>query len=143
MSEKRGALFSQYATDADIESKGRWLNFGENPDGTVCRIRVARSGGNNRKYNKAVEVATRPHRRAINMNILPEDKMMNIMIDVLAETVVLEWEHVQDGNGVEIPFSEKEVKSLLKSLPDLYAEILRHSTDHKNYLESSEEDSGN
>lgn len=138
-------LYSQYETSAKLEKEGRWLNYGQNEaDGKDIRIRVARSGGGNKAFRKLMEAKTRPHRRAIETGKIDPDTLNAIMIEVMAQVVVVDWENVTDRDGKKLTCTKENIIKLLTDLPDLYAEILAYSQDGSVYrLEEMEEESKN
>lgn len=121
------SLFKQFETSPDLERKGVLLDYGKNADGTDIMIRIARAGGANKQYDKRMEILTKPMRRQIQNETVEAESIDRVFRKVWAETVVLGWEHVQDEQGKEIPFSVDNCIALFEKLPDLFADIQEQS----------------
>lgn len=117
------ALSKIFKTDKALETKGIWLDYGENDKGKNMRVLVARSGGQNKRFSKALEQATRPYRAAIQNNSLPDNIADKIYLGVFVDTVLLDWENIPDEKGNIVPFSRDAAKSLLNDLPEWFADI--------------------
>ena len=111
------SLFKQFETNPDLERKGVLLDYGKNADGTDIMIRIARAGGANKQYDKRMEILTKPMRRQIQNETVEAESIDRVFRKVWAETVVLGWEHVQDEQGKEIPFSVDNCIALFEKLP--------------------------
>ena len=81
-------IFAQFATDETLEENGTWF-----PIGGGARVLVARSG--NRKYAKLLTKEVERNKKALDLNDDAADKLSEeIMIGVIAETILLGWEDV-------------------------------------------------
>lgn len=100
-----------YGTDKKKETDGIWKDMGDG-----LSMRIARM--NNANYRKRFQVLTKPHQRALRKDRLSEDIAEKIMIQCLAETIVLDWKGVEE-NGKEIPFSVENATRILTEYPDL------------------------
>lgn len=109
--------YETFGTDKEAETDGIDLDYGS------FKIRVARAGGSNRKYQAALDARLRPYRRQIASGTLSEEIGEKVLREVFAETVVLSWDNVTDRKGDPIPFSRENVKKLFEDLPDLFADI--------------------
>lgn len=99
-------IFAQFATDETLEENGTWF-----PIGGGARLLVARSG--NRKYAKLLTKEVERNKKALDLNDDAADKLSEeIMIAVLAETILLGWEGVS-FKGEEIEYSVANAKKLL------------------------------
>jgi hypothetical protein len=122
------SIYKQFETDKECEQKGVWLPVGVNEDGSKAMIRIARAGGSNQKYQKVLEVRTKPYRRMIQNDILEVKVADEVMVEVFADAVVLAWEGILDREGKPIPFSRENVVKLFKELPDLFNDVREQST---------------
>lgn len=120
------SLRSQFATNSKSEIEGIAVKYAPNDDGTEPTFIVARAGGNNKEYSKTFEKVTRPYRRT--MDSMPPEQAKNILMDIFVESILKGWEHVQDENGVELPFTKENAIALFKDLPDLYADLSEKSS---------------
>lgn len=125
-------MYDQFATDTDLELKGIWIDYGD------FRVKLARAGGANKKHLSYMEKKTKPFRRAIQAGTMSEERGAEILYDVYAKTVVLDWE-VSDGvdkdgmtkwkrgihkeDGGILPFTEENVVQTFKNLPDLFLDL--------------------
>jgi hypothetical protein len=116
-------LFRLFATDEKLEMDGVWIEYGLNDAGLPIRFRIARAGGRNTEYAKALERATRPYRRAIQTGTIDPKIAENIYMRVFVDSVLLGWENVQDKDGTVIPFSRESAIDLFRRLPALYDDL--------------------
>ena len=99
-------IFAQFATDETLEENGTWF-----PIGGGARVLVARSG--NRKYAKLLTKEVERNKKALDLNDDAADKLSEeIMIGVIAETLLLGWEGVS-FKGEELEYSVANAKKLL------------------------------
>lgn len=117
------SLYNTFKTDRNLETSGVWLNYGPNSKGGDQRIKVARAGGANKSFQKALTTKMRPFRRQLETGTMDVAVADTLMLDVYAETVVLGWENIEDQDGNELPFSVENVKQLFADLPDLAADV--------------------
>lgn len=111
------SLQKSFAINKAAETEGTWIDICANEDGTVARFKIARASRRNKRYTKAMEKATKPFRAILSdLDTKTDDA---ITAKVLAETILLDWEHVQDAPGSEIPFSQENALKVLMEYPDL------------------------
>jgi hypothetical protein len=141
-------MYAQFKTDAAMESGGVWLDYGD------FKLKIARAGGANKKFQKVLEARTKPFRRAMQTETMNNDKAMEILRGVYAETIVLAWETKVDGefkSGIEnpeggdlLPYNSANVTEVFNTLPDLFADIQEQSNKVAIFREELlESDSGN
>ena len=146
-------MYSMYETDPAIEQEGIWADYGD------FRVLLARAGGANKKFMQYTEKRTKPFRRAIQQGVMTEARSRNLLIDIYAETVILNWEiadgeddkgdiiwkqgiHAKDGSVLE--FNKSNVVLTLKNLPVLLEDLQTTATTATLYhREDMEDDSGN
>lgn len=85
-------VYAGFLTSKLEEEKGKWLEFG------ALRVRVARSGGSNKRFKLLLEAKTRPYQRAIKNDMMDNAVAERIMREVFAETIVTGWE-TKDASG--------------------------------------------
>lgn len=138
------SLYKLYRSDKDLERQGVWLNFGENSDGQEIRVKVARVGGSNHRYAKAMERATRPHRRAIAAGTLSDAQSRRIFYEVYADTILLDWEGVQGPDDKPLPYNRENVLKVFNDLPDFFNVIREQAEQLSNFQDGGlEDDLGN
>jgi len=116
------SLYKQFATNSEKETEGVKIEFHEatNDDGSVPSFFVSRMGKTNKRYSKALEAATRPYRRQIELGTMNNDTAETLFLGVFVDTVLKGWENVKDANGNELPFNKQNAVKLLTDLPDVY-----------------------
>jgi hypothetical protein len=151
-----GKLYEMYATNRKAEVEGVIIDIGE---GTTFRL--ARRTRSNKRYTKALDVATKPHAIALEKETISPELSDQIMLDVFCETILLDWTGVEYderifgkiepyyGNSqtvgrAEVPqhveFSVENAKLLMKALPDLYDDLSKQSQKHSLYRDKQDED---
>lgn len=102
-------LFKTYKTDTSLEKKGIVYT----PDAGTA-ITLARAGGSNTKFSKALAAKTKPYRRQIEAGTFDSDLDRKIMAEVFASTIILSWETLvhKDGSDVLISGIEADPENL-------------------------------
>lgn len=127
------SMYAAHATDNKLEKSGVWVDYGD------FRVKIAKAGGANRKYNQLVERAIKPHRRAIQAGTMTEERARPILVDVFAQTIVLGWETWDEKAdkfvpGIEQPdgsigeYSLENVKKVFNDLPAVFNMVKEDST---------------
>ncbi len=109
--------YKNFKTDATMETDGIWLDYGD------YQIRIARAGGSNVNYAKAVERYAAKHKLAIRNETLDNEVQEKLMIQVYADSIILGWTNVKDENDQDMSFNRDNVVKLLTDLPDLFKDI--------------------
>lgn len=131
-------LYEAFETSKDSETDGITILVGE------AEIDVARAGGANSAFAKIYEELTRPHRRALELGLLPESMGQAIMIELYARACVKGWRNVKDRTGKLLEFTLENVIKLFKELPALFAEVRKVADDYANFRSAArQEDAGN
>lgn len=100
-------LNKQFNVDTSLEEKGVWIQMDEE-----TKVLIARNG--NAKYREVMTRRTAPFKAAIRNNILPEKTAEKILIEAMADAILLGWEGMKE-NGAEIPYTrDKAVEMLTK-----------------------------
>lgn len=139
-------LFKAYKTDAVAEVDGVDIEFfdAQNEDGTIPTFKVSRLGKSNKKYTKALEVATRPYRRQIELGVLKPEVSEKIFLDVFCTTILIGWNNVIGEDGTPLKYSKDNAIKLMTALPDLYERIQSEASIASNFRDASlEEESKN
>lgn len=120
-------LFKTFKADATLEKSGILLQYGTaQRDGkeVPVTIRIARAGGANTMFDKVLEAKTKPYKRMIQTDSLDKKVSERIMREVYAQTVVLDWENVQDEDGEFLEFTHENVIAMFEALPDLFTDVV-------------------
>lgn len=121
-------LYQMFQTNQQHEQDGIVLDYGQ-----AGKIRIARSGGSNTKFSRALSERFKPYRRQFDNGTLPDDVANRIMIDVYADAVILGWEGVTGQSGLPLEFSRSNVVQLLTDLPELFRDIQDQSGKAANF----------
>ena len=120
------SMYKTFATESDFEINGISLDYGS------FRVKIARAGGKNKRFAKVLEAKAKPFRRAIQTEMMDQEQGLELLRQVYAEAVILNWETLVDGEwkvGIEGPdgdllaFSKENIVMTLKNLPDLFQDI--------------------
>jgi hypothetical protein len=120
MSKK--SIYDKFGTDKKAEQEGVILDYGDG-----LRIRIARAGGSNIRFEKTVQTKMRRFGLQAKHDLLDPDQMREVMREVMAETVVLGWEGVTDRDGNPLAFNRENCIQVFKDLPDLFEDVLEQS----------------
>jgi len=136
-------IFAQYATDETLENNGTWFEIGSGSS-----ILVARAG--NRAYSKFLSKEVERNRKVLDLNDDASDaKSDEIMIDVMAETILLGWKTkvgdeekaVVNFKKAELPYSKENAKKLLV-LKDFRKLVAEKAGDTDSFRLKLEEEQG-
>lgn len=151
--------YAAFRTDEDKERNGSFLVLG------AFRIKVARAGGKNIKYSGLRDTLTKQHRRAIQLDTLPQKIQDALNAELAAKALVTGWEvdeHFGEtddnggalepnwiagkmhdpANGEVVEFTPELAMKTFITYNDLYQQVAGHAADLENYLdrEQIEED---
>jgi len=137
------SLRKQFKTDKKLEAKGIEIEF---PDALIT---VARAGGSNKKYKRALAKALKPFKSAVDTDSLDEDRMLPVIIKPFVDEVLLDWKTWVDGawvSGIEgstpgaiVEFTKENATKFLLECPELYYELQEKAVGRKLFLEDMEE----
>lgn len=142
--------YEMFDQDENLEQNGVYIEY------PLFRVLVARAGGSNKRYTKALMQKAKPYRRAIQTETLGEEIGDALMVSTFAEACVLSWDTretpdgewkrgtMHDVNGNVTTFSGDAVKQLFKARPELYKALQEDSNRAALYRrEVRDNDSGN
>lgn len=147
------SMFSQFETSEKLESQGIWVDYGD------FRVRLAHTGGANKKFISMMEAETKPYRRLIQNNAMDENRTKGIYYKVFATTAVLAWEvktgENEDGSTIWSPGIHRKDGSVMEptvqniiatfnALPNLLQDLKQTADNTSLYrAEGLEEDAKN
>ena len=132
-------LYRHYRTDPEKDTKGVWIEF---PAAGV-RLRIARAGITNKRYQAALEKALKPYRRALGKGLMDDDTAKKIVMKVFADTIVMDWEGLEDEDGQPVEFSAEACFKVFSDLPEFFGDVQGEAQDLAAFREDFEEDSKN
>lgn len=127
-------IFAQFATDESLENNGTWFPIGDD-----SRVLVARSG--NRAYAKMLTKLVEQGRKTLDLGGEVADKKSDeIMIEVMANTILLGWESLS-FKGEDLEYSVENAKTLL-SVKDFRKLIAQFADDTAAFKMKAEVEQG-
>lgn len=153
MSQPRNP-YAAFETSKDLEADGIFVDYG------MFRVRIARAGGANRRYQTLLEQKGRPHRRAAQLGTLDEETADRIVAEAFAEAVVRDWQtKVVEGEGDEraerwdrfivmpgtlerLDVTVPNLVRVLLAIPDLFADLREQATSVANFLAAERAEAG-
>ena len=128
-------IFASFATDESLEVEGKWFNLSK-----TARVKVARAGNPN--YVKRLRKKLDENR--IDLESQGEeanDLAEKVMIDVMADTILLGWEDIQ-FQGKPMGYSPLNARLLLK-VKDFRKKVSGFSESFEAFKVKQEEELGN
>jgi hypothetical protein len=136
------SIYDLYETDMSKEVDGFWY-----PVNKSISIKMARAGGANMAFTKAMEQKTRSHRKrggAFEGDNVDVELANELMREAFAETIILDWKGVTNKEGKKIAYSPAAAVKLLTDLPDLFIDLREAAGSAANFrAEGIKEDVGN
>ena len=106
-----------FATDRQLEINGAW-----HPIGMGARILVARD--NNPKYIQALRTAMEPYRTPAQRAELSGEEGDKLLCGILARTILLGWENIQDEDKVDLPYTHENAEMVLNKYPEFRSLVI-------------------
>lgn len=136
------SIWDLYETDADRETEGFWYKVNKK-----ITVKLARAGGANLSFTKAMEALTREHRKrggAFEGEKVDVELATDLMKQAFAETIIMDWKGLTKKDGKPLAYSAKAAYDLMVSLPDLFNELRDAAGEAANYrFEDIQDDVGN
>jgi hypothetical protein len=133
----------------DAEKSGRWVYpYGPKEDG-FPGFKLARAGGSNSTYEKALTAELRPYQKLIvAQKDNPDEKTLELVKTcqrkAFAKACVKDWTNVKDADEQDIVFSAAEAEKMLTDIPQLYDDLLSEAQSSALFTaEDLDEESGN
>ena len=113
-------LRKEYGTDKNKELTGVWEDFGNG-----CTVLIARIGNEN--YAKVFRRISKPYQNAIRRQSLGNEKADELLIQAMAECIVLDWKGLKE-DGKTIKYSKEECVRILKEYKDFRDQVSELAT---------------
>jgi hypothetical protein len=124
-------IFKTFATDTTKETDGIWVDIGD------AQFLVARAG--NQKYAKKLSKLFERNQKLLERKDAAADKLSEkLMVEVLAETILLDWKNVQYEDK-DLAYSRESAEMLL-NIKDFRKQIMQLSDDFNAYKMVQEDD---
>ncbi len=116
MPDKKQTIYDQFSMDKKAEEEGVILNFDE-----AGWVRILRAGGMNVRYQKRLSAFARKHKRKIDLDLLSETEARKEMIQIFAETIVIDGElRDKSGKMVKLRNNQPAVAKFFTDMFDLF-----------------------
>ena len=125
--EKKMSPYAIFGTDKKVERQGITIDFGD------FVFHIARAGGSNTKYAKAMTRIMRKQAKAIKAGTVPANVMQKMLAEVYAESVILGWTGMTDIEGNELVFTKENCVKLLLDLPELFNQLVADAENFNNF----------
>lgn len=141
------SMYKLFKTDPNLEKSGIVVDYGD------FRVTLARAGGANRRFAQVLEAKTKPFKRAIQTEMMDNERGLQLLRETYAEAVILNWE-VRQGEdwvqGIEAPdgsimeFNVANILETFKNLPDLFTDLQEQASKAALFRQTvRENDAGN
>ena len=129
-----------FGTNQKSEVDGIDLDYGD------YTIRIARMGGSNKKWTKALSALVKKHSVQIRNDSMPEEQFKKLTLSLFAKHVFITWsgeglidEELWGNKEVPQPTEENFVKLMLE-YPDQFADIQEQAKSHATFQNQILED---
>ncbi len=138
-------MYDVFETDTNLETAGIVVDYGD------FRVRLASAGQGNKNYVRYAEKKLKPVRKAMDVGALSNERSQALMADIYAQTVILGWEVLKDGewvSGIEnskgeiVDFNAENVMNALRDLPRLFLDIQEQAMLLSNFRKADLEEEG-
>lgn len=129
---RKRSSYGAFITDKQLEKQGIVLDYFE----FGFKVTIARAGGANKKFHKVREAKAQKVHRQIENKLLSNEAAEDILRQVYAESVILDWAVLVDEDkdewktgtmenieGELVPCNPENVLALLRDLPELWKDI--------------------
>lgn len=138
------SIFKTFKNDETLEQQGILIQYGENSKGLMEAFRIARAGGTNQRFLKAMERATKPYRRQIQTETIDPKVSKRLYMEAFVDTVLLGWENIEGADGAPLDFNRDNAIKLFTDLPDLFLDLSEQAGKQALFrAEVQDADSGN
>lgn len=103
-------LKKEFATNKQAEVDGIWEDMGGG-----CKVLIARIGNEN--YSKTFRKISKPYQNAIRRGTLGNEKAEELLIQAMADSIVLDWQGLEE-DGKVVKYSKEECVRVLKEYKD-------------------------
>lgn len=126
-----------YITDREVESQvGVWLP----PFPGGRRFKVLRAGGANKKFSRAFQQAIKPYRRQLDKGTLDPETSDQIMREVYARHIVVDWDGIKDDTGKTVPCTPENVEAFFAAFPELFSDVVAYASEMATFAEENLEE---
>lgn len=123
-------------TDVKKEESGVWVDFAEGIELKIARAR-------NPKYQELLRNLVEPKKKDIRDDKLTIEQLADVVLEVRAHTVLLDWKNIEDNDGVAIPYSPAKAMEFFRDpeLKDFHTFVIAISENADQYKKDLVKDS--
>lgn len=129
---------SDYQTSGDVENNGVILSFG---DGRT--ITIKRAGGSNVDFKTLFAKEYGELDKSVDGKVMDEDNATDVMFNVYAKTIVIDWSGFKSPKGAAIPFTVANCVSLFKESEEIWLSVYDNAQKLSNFRALEVEEAGN
>lgn len=122
-----------FKTDKTLEEQGTWIDLSP-----TSKIKLARIGCKN--FQQEVKKRQKPYRAMVRAGTLPDHVQTQILVGVLAETIILGWEGFTEG-GEPVPYTKDNAVRVLTESRD-FRDFIVTLADDINVFKAAEREDG-
>jgi hypothetical protein len=120
-----------YVIGKKFSEEGVWKEY------NGMKLFIAQSG--NRQFRATLERLRRPYRRKIERGTLNQDVSDKLVLQAIAEGIILDWKGVVDVDGKDVSYDSEIVAKQLEDDPELLEFVMEVAADNDQYrLEEKE-----
>lgn len=124
-------LKKDFSTNKELEEAGAWIDIGDGG-----KLKIARAG--NKKSIAYSRQMAKPHMAQITYGKLSDEVATELAVEVLAETILLDWDGMTDG-GKPLPYSKENALNMLRAYPDFRDLVSQISNERKTFQKEIDE----
>lgn len=124
-------LYRQFKTDEQKEVDGVWIALS-----ATARVKVARMG--NTRYRECMKRLRAPYQQGGLGTTIPDDLQQALLREAVAETILVDWDGIEDQDGHPLPYSKKAALDACTDLKDFYLVVLAASDNMETFKVSTQ-----
>lgn len=130
------ANINKIKTDAKKEAQGVWVDFE-----VGIKLKIARA--RNPAYRELMRQLTEPHRKNIREGEAELELLEDLLRQVRAKTILLDWKNLEDETGKTIEYGSEQALEFFNDaeLRDFYTFVILQSENMENFKKELVKDS--
>ena len=129
-------LAKQFSSSKTLSQKGIWVSVDVGrPDGVKPRFLIGRMGITNPKWSDSAAQSFRDAKTRIQAGAMSAEESRLRAVTVFANTVLFDWENIEDDDGTPIPYTPEEGIKALSKMDRLYDILLDEAQTDANFME--------
>lgn len=127
-----------FGTDEKLEQEGKWftLTIEKLPEGKEKEVKVKLARTGNQRYRELLRQKLKPIQHSLLKGFLDGDASDPILIEVMARTIVLDWDGFTE-NGQPYKHSSARAQEMLTKFKDFRDWVAKNADDMQAFKEES------